>query len=218
MPTLRLISFHLCPYVQRNAIVLQEKGVNHDIAYIDLADKPDWFVALSPRGKVPVLQVDDVVLFESNAILEYLDETHAPRMHPEDPLQRARDRAWFSVANAVNASVYQMIKVQDRDALTQHASTLARHLTMLQAEITGPLWRGDTMCLMDAVAYPGLQRSRWLEELYPELGIFSQAPGVQTWEATLAQHPSVIASTVPDIRARFVASIKKRSPVHQQLA
>ena len=75
MPKLTLISHDLCPYVQRAVIALAEKGVAFDRVYIDLAAKPDWFLAISPLGKVPLLKVGDDVIFESAVILEYLEET-----------------------------------------------------------------------------------------------------------------------------------------------
>ncbi len=71
---LHLISHHLCPYVQRAAIALTEKGVVFDRIDIDLANKPDWFLAISPLGKTPVLRADDHAIFESSVILEYLEE------------------------------------------------------------------------------------------------------------------------------------------------
>ncbi|HVK69280.1 MAG TPA: glutathione S-transferase family protein, partial [Polyangium sp.] len=103
MTQLTLISHELCPYVQRAAIVLAEKGVAFERIDIDLSNKPDWFLAISPLGKVPLLRVRDesgkeAVLFESIAICEYLEETQpGPKLHPEDPIERARDRAWFDL-------------------------------------------------------------------------------------------------------------------------
>lgn len=52
-----LVSFALCPYVQRAAIVLAEKNVPFTRIDVDLDDKPDWFRAISPLGKVPLLQI-----------------------------------------------------------------------------------------------------------------------------------------------------------------
>ena len=69
-------------------IVLRAKQVEFDVTYINLRDKPDWFLKISPHGKVPVLNVDGQPLFESNAIAEFLDETVPPRLHPEDPVER----------------------------------------------------------------------------------------------------------------------------------
>ena len=90
-----LVSFKTCPWVQRAAIVLREKNVDFEFRHIEPDNRPDWFLAISPHKKVPVLRVDDTVsIFESNAIAEYLDETVPPRLHPEDPIVRAVNRAW----------------------------------------------------------------------------------------------------------------------------
>src|SRR6476660_794419 len=92
---LKLISHKLCPYVQRAVIALNEKGVAFERIDIDLANKPAWFLAISPLGQTPVLQVGDVPIFESAVILEYLDETQPRQLHSADPLRRAEHRAWI---------------------------------------------------------------------------------------------------------------------------
>src|SRR6201996_9706173 len=99
--TLRLVSHKLCPYVQRAVIALTEKGVAFERIDIDLADKPEWFLKLSPLGKTPVLLVGDHAIFESAVILEYLEETEPRPLHPADPLQRAEHRAWIELGSAV---------------------------------------------------------------------------------------------------------------------
>src|SRR5215475_5305275 len=91
---LKLISHKLCPYVQRAVIALTEKGVPFERIDIDLANKPEWFLKISPLGKVPVLVVatekGEVALFESNVICEYIEETQTgPSLHPNDALVRA---------------------------------------------------------------------------------------------------------------------------------
>ena len=91
----KLISFKLCPYVQRSVILLKEKGVDYDIEYIDVYDPPEWFLALSPTGKVPILQVEGTVLFESAVISEYIDEVYAPALHPSSSIKKAQNRAWM---------------------------------------------------------------------------------------------------------------------------
>jgi glutathione S-transferase len=73
MADLELISFDICPYVERSRIALEHKGVEYDYTEIDLSDKPDWFLEISPRGKVPVLTVDDEPIFESNVINELIE-------------------------------------------------------------------------------------------------------------------------------------------------
>src|SRR3954470_9873401 len=100
-PTLKLVSHKLCPYVQRAVIVLTEKGVPFERIDIDLANKPDWFLAISPLGKTPVLQVGDTTIFESAVILEYLEETQPQPLHPADALARAEHRGWIEFGSAV---------------------------------------------------------------------------------------------------------------------
>ena len=59
MSQLTLVSHHLCPYVQRAAIALLEKGVPFSRVMVDLAAKPDWFTATLAAGKVPLLRAAD---------------------------------------------------------------------------------------------------------------------------------------------------------------
>ena len=97
---LTLVSHHLCPYVQRAAIVLAEKGVPFGQRYIDLANKPDWFRAISPLGKTPVLLVGETPVFESAVILEYLEDTQPNPLHPADALPRAEHRSWIEFGSS----------------------------------------------------------------------------------------------------------------------
>lgn len=91
---LTLVSHPLCPLVQRVAITLHEKGISFERIDVDLRDKPDWFLALSATGKVPLLKVSDdtgreSVLFESVAICEYAEDVQPqPALHPSDKLVR----------------------------------------------------------------------------------------------------------------------------------
>src|SRR5437868_6427344 len=96
---LKLISHKLCPYVQRAVIALSEKDAAFERIDVDLSNKPDWFLAISPLGRTPVLQVGEVPIFESAVILEYLEETEPKPLHPADPLARAEHRAWIEFAS-----------------------------------------------------------------------------------------------------------------------
>src|ERR1700722_7708574 len=98
---LTLISHKLCPYVQRVAIALAEKSLPFTRIDVDLAAKPDWFLAISPLGKTPVLRAGGAAIFESAVILEYLEDVHSPPLHPVDPLDRADHRAWIEVSSSI---------------------------------------------------------------------------------------------------------------------
>jgi glutathione S-transferase len=90
----RLVSFKICPFAQRSSLLLKEKQVDFELAFINPDSPPEWFNELSPTGKVPVLDVDGTAIFESSVIAEYLDEVNPPSIHPSDPLLKATNRAW----------------------------------------------------------------------------------------------------------------------------
>src|SRR3990170_5422207 len=139
MPKYLLVSFKTCPWVQRSAIVLREKKVDFEFRHIDRDNRPDWFLAISPHKKVPVLTVDDKIsLFESNAINEYLDETVEPRLHPEDPVERARNRAWTdyvpTFASAVTGCAYAQTEEAYKKAIAKIPEAFGRLEKALEAQ------------------------------------------------------------------------------------
>ena len=54
-----LVSFKTCPWVQRSAIILREKNTPFEFRHIEPDNRPDWFLAISPHKKVPVIRIDD---------------------------------------------------------------------------------------------------------------------------------------------------------------
>lgn len=103
--SLELISFKLCPFVQRAVIVLKEKNIDFTLTYIDVYHPPEWFKAISPFGKVPLLKVNDAVLFESAVIMEYLDEAYPPQLHPDDLIAKAQQRGWMEMSSELLAAI-----------------------------------------------------------------------------------------------------------------
>jgi glutathione S-transferase len=81
-------------------MVLHEKGIDFDVQEVDLSNKSEEFLSVSPYGKVPVLRVNGTSLYESNIVNEYLDEVHdSPRLMPGDPAERASVRSWMAFAD-----------------------------------------------------------------------------------------------------------------------
>lgn len=200
---LELVSFKLCPFVQRSVIVLLEKDVDFTITYIDLKNKPDWFMKISPMGKVPVLRVGDDVLFESAVIAEYLDETRPPRMHPDDPLQRARNRAWIEFSSELLMTQFRMLMSKDQDGFDQMRAALGDKLATLEAFLgEGPFFNGDHFALVDSAFAPGFMRLVEVEKWYA-LESFEGLPKVKRFAEVLLERPSVRDSVVPDFTELF---------------
>jgi glutathione S-transferase len=215
MPRFQLISAHTCPFVQRSAITLNHKGIAYETRYVDLNDKPQWFLELSPTGKVPVLVVNDddgreIVLFESAVINEYLDEITEGSLLPADPLLRARHRAMIEFASACVLDSFRMgVATSEADSRASAAALRAK-LCRFEAELVGPLFTGSELSLVDTASIPMLQRTAWVNELRPELEVFAGLPRVQAWLAAAEQLDAVRKSTVADIRDRYRAFLAAR--------
>jgi glutathione S-transferase len=192
---LTLISHTLCPYVQRAAIVLAEKGVAFERIDIDLANKPDWFKAISPLGKTPVLLVDNDAsdaIFESAVICEYLDDTLLPRLHPTDALKRAQHRAWMEFGSTLLNAIGAFYNAADAASLARHREDIGRRFAQLEGVLPdqGPYFAGTSFSMVDAVFGPVFRYFDVLDDV-GETGFFEQLPRVRTWRAAVAERPSV---------------------------
>ncbi len=208
MPRLRLISFPLCPYVQRAAILLAEKKMPFERVDIDLSKKPDWFLKLSPLGKVPVLVVEnedgsEQVLFESAVIAEYLDETIEPRLHPSDPLDRARHRAWIEFASATLADIYGYYTARDEEAFEQKREAISVKFQRLEETLgEGPFFAGAGFSLVDAAFAPVFRYFDLFDRITGP-GLFEGRPKLSAWRDALAERPSVRGAVPADYLDRL---------------
>jgi len=208
MPTLELISHPLCPYVQRAVISLSEKQVPFTRTDIDLATKPEWFKALSPLGKVPLLRVDDEVLFESAVIVEYLEDTQAPALHPGEPLARARHRAWIEFGSTVLNDIWGFYTAADAAQLKAKGELLRAKLERLEAALgPGPFFAGERFSLVDA-AFAPVFRYWELFDRIADFGAFSGLLKVQGWRRALAERPSVRGAVAEDYAERLAAFVR----------
>ena len=211
---LKLISHKLCPYVQRAVIALAEKRVPFERVDIDLANKPDWFLKISPLGKVPVLVVGtargDVALFESNVICEYIEETQAgPKLHPSDPLVRAEHRAWMEFGSALLSDLWGLETTTDPATFETKRQAVATKFARVEAPLReGPFFAGRQFSLVDAVFAPIFRYFDVFDEL-ADLGIFKDTPKVRGWRAELARRPSVQAAVGADYPQLLRAFLKR---------
>lgn len=213
VPSLTLISFPTCPYVQRAVIALKEKEIPFEVVYIDLADKPDWFRAISPLGKVPVLKVEREggepgIVFESAVILEYLEEAvPGRRLHPEDPLERARHRSWIEFGSQVLADLFRLGIARDAAEFEPARDALTGKLARLETVVTGPFFAGDRFCAVDAVFAPAFRQIDVLDTRI-DTGLTEGLPRLTAWREALAARPSVAEAVPPDYAERYLARLR----------
>jgi glutathione S-transferase len=208
---LKLISHKLCPYVQRAVIALTEKGVAFERIDIDLSNKPDWFAAISPLGKTPVLLVGDTGIFESAVILEYLEETEPKPLHPADPLRRAEHRAWIEFGSTVLNDIAGIYAAPDEATFKTKTSQLEQRFARLEARVAAAPWfDGETFSLVDAVFAPVFRYFDVFDEI-ADFGILAGKPKLKRWRDSLAARPSVRTAVSADYPALLRQFLDRRN-------
>jgi glutathione S-transferase len=214
---LTLVSHHLCPYVQRAAIALAEKGVPFERVYVDLSNKPQWFKAVSPLGKVPLLRVrrddSEEVIFESAVILEFLEETEANPLHPADPLARARHRAWIEFGSAILNAIGRFYSAADEAAFLHESRGLSEMFARVEAKLSarqsGPWFAGERFSLVDAVYGPVFRYIDTFDRI-GDFGILDGKPLVQAWCQALSRRQSVKEAVSADYPQRLHAFLRAK--------
>ncbi|MDJ0776432.1 MAG: glutathione S-transferase family protein [Gammaproteobacteria bacterium] len=205
---IRLISFKTCPFVQRAVITLKHKQIDFDIEFIDLADPPEWFHRISPLGKVPVLEVDGEILFESAVINEYLDEITGGELQPRDPLARARNRAWIEFASDMLGNLYNMKMSRDEERYLRYRNTLADQLRRVEQRLgDGPWFNGDQFTLCDTAFAPFFRQDSVADG---KLAVLDAAdmPKTAAWAGRLLALPEVRDSVVDEFEDLYLAAMR----------
>ena len=205
---LELVSFKICPFVQRSIIALNQKGIAYTLTHINPQETPDWFKAMSPLGKVPVLVVDGTPVFESAVILEYLDEVYPPALHPADPLEKARQRAWVEFCSELLGRQHRMLTAQDEAGFNEARESLRQGLQRLDTVLAAqaPYFAGEQFHLVDCVYAPLFMRLALLKQSYAlEIALSTR---MQAWSDALLALDAVKTSVVEEFPMVFANFLK----------
>jgi len=200
---------------------MRAKKVDFEVTYITKDTKPDWFLNISPHAKVPVLKVGADVLFESNAIVEFLDEVIEPRLAPEDLIKRAQNRAWTDFTGSWAAALG---KVTYAKSIEMHSASVDELRVTLQKiedvlgrrENKGPYFNDAQLSLVDAAYAPFLMRFNIVEGINPTC-ILDMFPKIQAWSDALMSNNAVINSVSKDFKLIFMDNLQKRETLAAQI-
>ena len=215
---LELISTKRCPFVQRSVITLNYKGIEHEMVFVDLDNPPEWFLEISPMGRVPVLRVDGkTVIFESAVINEYLDDVTPPSLHPADPLQRALNKSWIEFGGTCCSLTFQLMVVPEKQEFDDIVSELTDNLAQVEAVFgDGPYFNGADFSLIDAAYAPIFIRLDVFSSLL-DLHILDRLPKIRDWATRLLAMPAVQSARVPELPDLFRQLITSRNAYAQNL-
>ena len=174
MDPIKIYSSARCPYAQRTRMLMIEKEIPFELTEVDLRNKPDWFLAVSPYGKVPVIVDDGQTIYESAIINEYLDEkyTRIPMM-PEEPVERAKARIWMDYCTNKYLTLSRKLLVDhgNEELQTENKKKMKESLIYIEKECfeknaNGPFWLGNNISLVDHHYAPFFERFGAFKELF----------------------------------------------------
>ena len=201
---LKVVSFKICPFVQRVTALLEAKGLDYEIEYISLSNKPQWFLDISPNGQVPVLVTESGrALFESDAIVEYLDEAYAPLEAGVDAEQRAINRAYSYLGSKQYLVQCSTMRSADTNVYTERSAKMNKALTNIAAaKSAGRFFGGDQLGIVDMAWVPVLHRALIVKR-HTGVDLLETWPSLQQWQANLDDTGLFEASCADDFEEAF---------------
>ncbi len=159
-------------YSHRVRMVLAEKGVTVDIVDVDPGKKPEDLAEINPYNSLPTLLDRDLVLYEANVIMEYLDERFPhPPLLPVYPVQRALSRLWISrVEKEWSTKLDLLMAGKGRETVLTKARKELRESVIAIAPIFGekPFFMNEEFSLVDCCVAPILWRLKEVDITLPE--------------------------------------------------
>jgi len=206
---LELISFNVCPFVQRSVITLNHKKCDYDITFIDLNNPPDWFAKISPLGKVPVLKVDNKeILFESAVINEFIDDVTPGTLKPSDPLTLAKNRAWIEYGGTCLADLYMIADHNEEADMKNQITECVTRIERVEEILNNTtFFNGEELSLIDAAYAPLLIRLDFMNKKLDLLD-WNSFPKLKKWRDNLLDLDSVQKSIIDNFDLHYTNKIK----------
>jgi glutathione S-transferase len=207
----KLISFKLCPFVKKAEILFRFKGVEFEVEHIELAEPPSWFMQMSPLKKVPLLVIDNQIIFESSVICEYLDEVYPKKLHPDDALLRAQNRSWIEFGNSCLWDSFYLTTKETKQAFDSVRDDLLIKLDHVELAISGaPYFNGKRCSLLDLSFAPLFKFLTCIDELNPVIFSIERHPKLIRWKNSLLELSTVKDSYCAELEKLHLSQIWKR--------
>lgn len=201
---IKIVSYKICPFVQRITAMLEAKKVPYEIEFIDLKNKPQWFLDISPNSQVPILITESgQTLFESDAIAEYLDEVYTPIESNITPEQRAIDHAWSYQASKHYLTQCSAQRSADIETLTERTEKLGKAFAKAEKQLgEGPYFKGAAISNVDIAWLPLLHRAAIINagSCYDFLDGY---PKVKAWQSAILNTGLAEKSVSEDFEEKF---------------
>jgi glutathione S-transferase len=203
---MKVISLKICPYVQQVRILLEAKKIKYEVEDIDPVNRPKWLMEASPdSGEVPVLITDEgEILFQSDAIMEYVDEVFGNPLLKGSSLMKARDRAWGYLASDNYLVQCSTQRSPDEATLKERLAELTPIFVQTERYLKEhPYFQGKEFCLVDINWLPLLHRAALIHK-HSGYDFLETYPKLKKWQEALMNTGFAEASVPKDFEEIFI--------------
>ena len=184
---MKLISMRICPYVQQVRLLLEAKKAQYEVEHIDASNRPQWLMEASPDGgEVPVLITDDgEAIFQSDSIVEYIDEVVGKPLFKGSALEKAKDKAWSRLASDNYLTQCSTQRSPDEATLNERMEDLTPIFTSMELQLEGShYFHGSQLSMVDLSWLPLLHRTTLIEG-HSGYDFLAEYPKLKQWRQAL---------------------------------
>ncbi len=202
---IKIVSFTICPFVQRVTAMLEAKKIPYEIEFISLKEKPQWFLDISPNGQVPLLITENgTTLFESEALIEYIQDEYGFFDSKITNEEKALERAWsylaaknYLVQCGTMRSVYE-------STFLEKVKNLKAPFFKIEKQLSGKtkFFKSNKISGVDIAWLPLLHRALLVEQV-SGYDLFEDMPKVKEWQGSLKATGLFEKSVSSDFTERF---------------
>lgn len=202
---LKIVSFKICPFVQRVTAALEAKQIPYEIEYIELKNKPQWFLDISPNGQVPVMVTESgTALFESDAIIEYIEDEYGPLEQGVTNEQRALDRAWSYLGSKHYLAQCGTMSSKDQETFEQREGKLLTAFRKAENQLSegNKFFKSNQLSNVDMAWLPLLHRAA-IVKAHSGYDFLCGLPKMQAWQRNLLDTGLVEKTVSGDFEDKF---------------
>ncbi|KAG0730218.1 Pyrimidodiazepine synthase [Chionoecetes opilio] len=213
---LRCYSMKYCPYAQRVHLVLAAKRVRHDVVWVNLKNKPSWLLEKNPSGKVPILEQDNKLMFESLVTCDYLDERYPnPPLYPADPWKKGQDKMFVELWSKVIMSLFKMFfNLENEDIVGKSYENVKEGIDVFEKELSmrnTKFFSGESPGMLDYMMWPWAERLELAQMIMQKGTILPlhRHPNMILWvKNMLADGPVAATYLPPETHAKFFTTFE----------
>lgn len=202
---IKIVSFKICPFVQRVTAALAARNISFEIEYISLKDKPQWFLDISPNGQVPVMITENgSALFESDAIFEYIEDEYGPLQANLSNEDKAQQRAWSYLGAKNYLTQCGTMSAKEEGTFNERARKLLQAFEKVEQQLkpSQTFFNGNELSNVDIAWLPLLHRASVVQQK-TGFDFFCQLPKVKAWQENIVSLNVIKQSVSEDFIERF---------------